>query len=48
MPVLQVLSFRTVLQVLLQAAAPLVATDRRDGGSVDGGVSVLRSHVAWL
>lgn len=45
-PVLQVLSFWAVLQVLLQAAAPLIAADRRDGGSVDG-VSVLRSHVGW-
>ena len=43
MPVPQVLSFRAVLQVLLQAVAPLIAANGRDGGSVDD-VSVSRSH----
>lgn len=42
-PVLQVLGFRAVLQVLLQAVAPLIASNGRDGGSVDD-VSVSRSH----
>jgi hypothetical protein len=45
-PVPQVLSFRAVLQVLLQAVAPLIAANGRDGGSVDG-VSVSRSHGVW-
>jgi hypothetical protein len=41
--VLQVLSFRALLQVLLQAVAPLIAAHGRDGGSIDG-VSVNRIH----
>jgi hypothetical protein len=45
--VLQVLCFRAVLKVLLQTAAPLIAANRRDGGSVDG-VSVFRSHVGLV
>lgn len=44
--VLEVLSFRTVLQVLLQAVAALVAADWGNGRLVDdyGAVVVLRSH----
>jgi hypothetical protein len=44
--VLEVLSFRTVLEVLLQAVAALVAADGGDWRLVDdyGGVVVLRSH----
>ena len=45
MPVLEVLGFGPVLQVLFQAVAALVAADGRDGRVVDGdSVGVFRCH----
>lgn len=49
MAVLEVLRLRSVLQVLLQAVAPLGATDGSDGRLVDDDASVFRCHVgSWL
>jgi hypothetical protein len=45
MSVLEVLSFRAVLEVLFQAVAALVAADGGDGRLIDdNGVLVLSSH----
>jgi hypothetical protein len=43
-PVLEVLGFRAVLQVLLQAVTALVAADGGDGRLVDDSVSAFRCH----
>jgi hypothetical protein len=44
MPVLEILRFRAVLQVLLQTAATLVAADWGDGRLVNHRVSAFRCH----
>ena len=48
MSVLEILSFRSVLQVLLQTVAALVAADWGDGCLVDNVFSGLRCHVGSL
>jgi hypothetical protein len=48
MSILEILSFRSVLQMLLQAVAALVAADWGNGCLIDNNSTVLRCHDGFV